>query len=503
MIWDRIYRFALTSCLCVLGLVIAQSTLAAGTHRVSPRLVAGPQAILSAASAPQFSLFTCQIVGLSPGTTCYDPYQMRHAYQTDTLINAGFTGRGHTIVIVDAFQSPNIVQQLNFFDAFYGLPGLNGLGNPADPSLGTFTQVAPFGLTPFVVGDGNMAGWAEEISLDVEWAHAIAPGANIVLVLAKSNDDQDIQNALNYAVEHNLGDIISMSFGENESCVDPAILAAQHDTFAAATLKGITLFASAGDDGSAQLNCAGTDLVQAASSPASDPLVTGVGGTELNAARYCVNIPTRSPPVVCDASTHPAPGTWLSEIVWNEDALGFGATGGGFSVLFDEPPYQKSTIHGGKQRGVPDVGYSAAVLHGVLTYLNIPGVTGPAGGFFLFGGTSAGSPQWAAITAIANQKANQQLGFLNSAIYQIGRVNNAYSVSFHDIISGNNAFEGIAGFSAGPGWDPTTGLGSPISLSLVDYLNAYVSPGDAQAAVSTTKPKPHPKPVVPGHASPH
>ena len=493
---DHMFRLVRGLCACVLGLAaVAQPTLAANArHGVSPFLIVGPQATLSAAPAPQYSLFTCQVIGLNPGTTCYDPYQMRRAYQTDTLIAAGYTGAGHTIVIIDAFQSPNIVQQLNYYDGFYALPGLNGLGNPPDPSLGTFTQIAPDGLTPFVVGDPNMTGWAEEISLDVLWAHAIAPGANVVLVLAKSNDDGDIQSALQYAVDHNLGDVISMSFGENESCVDPKILAQQHDAFAAATLKGITLFASAGDDGAGQPSCDGTELVLAASSPAADPLVSGVGGTELHAARYCL------PVLGCDPAANPAFGTYQGEVVWNEDAIGYGATGGGFSVLFDEPPYQKSTIHGGKQRGVPDVAYSAAVLHGVLTYLNIPGI--PAG-MYLFGGTSAGAPQWSAITAIANQKAGKSLGYLNSAFYQIGRVNKAYPASFHDVTSGNNSVDGVVGYAAVAGWDPTTGLGSPADTNLVDYLMRYVSPGDAVAAVNTTKPKPHAKPIVPGQMNPH
>jgi len=437
---------------------------------------------------------------------------MRHAYQVDSLISAGYSGTGHTIVIVDAFQSPHIVAQLNVYDTFYGLPGLNGLGNPPDPSLGTFTQVAPDGLTPFVPGDPNMTGWAEEISLDVLWAHAIAPGANIVLVLAKSNSDVDIQSAIRYAVDHNLGDVISMSFGENESCMDPDILSQQHAAFATATQKGITLFASSGDEGAAQPTCDGLSWVKAASSPASDPLVTGVGGTELRAADYCL------PALGCNPATHPLPGTYLSEIVWNEGPP-FGdfqpffgstvATGGGFSVLFDEPPYQQGTIHGGKQRAVPDVAYNAAILHGVLTYLDIPGI--PVG-FYRFGGTSAGSPQWAAITAIANQKAGKRLGFLNSATYQIGRVNNAYPVSFHDVTDGTNSaleFDAsdnpvvVIGFAAGIGWDATTGTGSPIAPSLVDYLIAYVLPGDGVAAIATTKPKPHPKPIVPGSVNPH
>ena len=158
---------------------------------------------------------------------------------------------------------------------------------------------------------------------------------------------------------------------------------------------------------------------------------------------------------------------------------------------------------------MPDVAYNGAVLHGVLTYLDIPGV--PTG-FYRFGGTSAGAPQWAAIAAIANQKAGGRLGFLNSAIYQIGKVKKAYPVSFHDITSGTNSAGEldasnnpviVTGFDADAGWDPTTGTGSPMAWSLVDNLIKYTSPGDGVAAVATTKPKSHPKPNVPGHMDPH
>jgi subtilase family serine protease len=481
-----------------LTLIFSLVPLASGADRVgsrtSPLLKVGPQASPAETASPNYGLFTCQIVGLSPGATCYDPYQIRHAYNVDTLISAGLDGRGKTIVIVDAFQSPNIVQQLNHYDTFYGLPSLNGLGGPPNPSLGTFTQIAPDGLTPFVPGDSNMTGWAEEISLDVLWAHAIAPGANIVLVLAKSNNDPDILSATKYAVDNNLGDVISQSFGENESCVDPNVLAQQHQVFADATTKNITIFASAGDDGAAQLTCDGSSLVQAVSSPAVDPLVTGVGGTELHAARYCLTV------LGCDPSANPAPGTYEGEIVWNEVSLGIGATGGGFSVVFDEPSYQQGTIHGGKQRGVPDVSYNAAVLHGVLTYLNIPGL---APGFYLFGGTSAGSPQWAAILAIADQNTGYDLGFINKALYHIGQAQKKYAESFFDVTSGNNSIGTIVGFNAGPGWDATTGLGSPMTNGLVSNLSQFVSPGDGTAAIAGSKPHPQGNPSSPGHLKPH
>jgi subtilase family serine protease len=451
-----------------------------------PSSVRSPDALTDTVPGPNYGLFRCQ-VGLAPGENCYDPYQMRHAYAVDQLINAGSNGAGKTIVIVDAFQSPNIVQELNFYNSFYGLPSMNGLGAPNNPNLPTFTQIAPDGLTPFVPGNANMTGWAEEITLDVLWAHAIAPGANIVLVLAKDNNDSSLVSVEKYAVDNNLGDIISQSFGENESCVAPADLASYSQVYAEATQKNITIFASSGDQGASQQTCDGNSWVRAASFPASHPLVTGVGGTELHAAQYCLAA------LGCNPAANPIPGSYMGEIVWNEFANSE-SSGGGYSVLFDEPSYQQGTIHGGKQRGVPDVAYNSAVLHGVLTYLNVPGI--PAG-FYLFGGTSAGSPQWAAITAIADQKAGGRLGFINKALYHIGQAQSHYSASLHDVTSGTNSvveFDSnnnpvpITGFDAGPGWDATTGLGSPIADLLVDYLIQFVSPGDGTAAIAQSTP---------------
>ena len=493
----------------VISLVPTAGNPASVGSFMSPAIKVGPQAIPSGVAGPGYGLFKCQ-VGLSVGA-CYDPYQMRHAYNIDNLINAGLDGKGKTIVIIDAFQSPNIVQQLNTYISFYGLPSLNGLGNPSDPSLGTFTQIAPDGLTPFDPTDGNMAGWAEEISLDVIWAHAIAPGANITLVLAPSNQDADLLSVTKYAVDNNLGDVISQSFGENESCADPTLLAQEHQVYADATMKYMTIFASSGDQGASQPTCDGNSWVKAASTPASDPLVTAVGGTELTAAGYCLTS------LGCDPTKNPAPGTYQSEIAWNEGPLGdfqadFGATeatGGGFSVLYDEPSYQQGTIHGGKQKGVPDVAYNGAILHGVLTYLNIPGI--PAG-FYRFGGTSCGSPMWAAITAIVDEKAGHDLGFINKALYHIGQAQGHYSASFHDVTSGNNSaleFDSnnnpvtVIGFNAGPGWDATTGLGSPTTDQLANYLVQFVSPGDGTAAIAGSKPHTNGHPSAPGHMKPH
>src|SRR5450759_1676162 len=204
-----------------------------------PCLVKGPLATPINKTGPGYGLFACQ-VGLSTGQ-CYDPYQMRNAYGISSLISAGMDGTGKTIVIIDAFQDPNILSQLNFFDNFYGLTNVNaGTGTP------TFTQVAPDGLTAFVPGDPNMTGWAEEISLDVLWAHAIATGANIVLELGADNSDTALISALNDAVNNNRGDVISMSFGESDMCLGTDLTSAWHQAFVNATKQGITLFASSG-----------------------------------------------------------------------------------------------------------------------------------------------------------------------------------------------------------------------------------------------------------------
>lgn len=483
---------------------LGQSAIAAGPKpSMKPFLRVGPAQMQMTSPGgtpgPNYGLFTCQIVGLR-ASNCLDPYEMRKAYNLDGLNTAGYDGTGQTIVIVDAFDNPNLDAQVATFNAFYGLPATQ------------LTKVAPDGLTPFDQTDGNMLGWAEEISLDVEWAHAIAPGAKIVLVLAKSNSDADIVSALKYAVDNRLGDVISMSFGENESCLGPDLTAAYHQIFAEATQKNIGLFASSADQGAALSSCDGASWVKAVSSPAADPLVTGVGGTELTVAKYCLTS------LGCDPTQNPAAGTYQSETVWNEglpygdygNVFGYGTLsgGGGYSVVFPEPPYQQGTIHGGKQRAVPDVSYSGAVEHGVLTYLAIPGIPS---GFYLFGGTSAGAPQWAAIAAIANQKAGHALGFLNSAIYKIGQTPKVAG-SFHDITVGTNSslqFDqynnsvDITGYSAGPGWDAASGTGSPIGATLVDLLIAGVSPGDATAVINTTKAKPMPKPLVPGSMKPH
>jgi subtilase family serine protease len=384
-----------------------------------------------------------------------------------SLIDAGFTGAGHTIVIVDAFQSPTLPDDLDAFDANYLLPPRNAF----------FTQVAPDGLTPFDPNDLDMELWSGEINLDVEAAHVIAPGASIVLVLAKSNHGEDLLHALQYAVDQDLGDVISMSWGSNETCADAEGIAAFHDVFVQATRKQITLVTGSGDTGSALGSCDGASWTKAVSMPATDPLVTAIGGTTLSAASYCL------PDLGCDPAQNPPPGTYFGEVVWSVAAAGIGS-GGGFSSVFDEPPYQRSTVHDGNVRAVADAAWLA---DGFVFFID--------GFVAVASGTSIGAPQWAAVVAIANQKAGRRLGFLNSALYQIGGEPHTSGASFHDVTSGNNAVVEtdaagnavfIEGYNAAVGWDPTTGFGTPIGAPMIEYLIKKVSPGDGESAIATT-----------------
>lgn len=416
------------------------------------------------AGTPDNAAFNCQTNRGPNAIVCYSPQQLYQAYGINAIFNAGFTGAGRTIVIIDAFQDPTVQNDLAAFDQVFGLPTPD------------FVQVAPFGLTPFDPNDPAQANFASEIALDVQVSHAIAPGAKIELVLAKSNLDSDLINATKWAVDHNVGDIISQSFGGNENCVDSSLLAKQHAVFTEATARHITLFASTGDQGAAQGTCDGNSWTQAASTPATDPLVTAIGATELFAAFDC-NAAHPCPP------NSPTPGTYDHEIALNEAAglftSGNFSTGGGFSNLFTRPDWQRGVANTRDgHRGIPDVSFSGSINHGVLASCGVcAGVTTPA--FFVFGGTSVGSPVWAGLTALADQMAGRRLGFITEALYKIGTNPQQNAAAYHDTTVGNNTVQEpdatntlvtVQGFNALSGWDATTGWGTPKVDALLPLL---------------------------------
>lgn len=399
---------------------------------------------VQAGRAQAHDLFSCQ--SNTAAELCYGPQQIQAAYGVQALFKTGITGRGRTIVIIDAFQSPTIKHDLALFDKVFKLK---------NPSL---QILAPDGLAPFDSSNMDQIGWSAEITLDVEWAHVMAPEAMIKLVLAKSDQDTDILSAIRYAITRNVGDVISMSFGENETCTDPALASAEHRLFQAATKKGITLMAASGDMGAAQYSCSdGSPYVQEVSSPASDPLVSAVGGTTLAA----------------DAVT----GVYSSEVAWS-------GSGGGVSTVYTLPNYQSgiSGLSGG--RGVPDVAYNADPASGVLVVWSSQ-LYGPDQ-LFIFGGTSAGAPQWSGLAALADQLAHKRLGFLNGGLYRIGQ-GAAYAKNFNDVVSGTNDFSTddgnggtitVNGYSAGIRWDPVTGWGTPRAAVLLPLLVKSVKSSD-------------------------
>jgi subtilase family serine protease len=398
--------------------------------------IRGDQAEVIADAGPTAKAhFTCELrpFDLSKGLFCYGPAAIRSAYGLNGLLIAGFNGTGRTIVILDAFGSPTAFSDLQAFDKLFGVP---------DPP--SFNVITMPGTPPFDPTNNNQLGWAEEVSLDVQWSHAIAPGANIILVAAASNSDVDLIAGLNYAIDNHLGDVVSMSFGQTElGLTDPAgrqILNAWDLAFQHARDNHVTLFVSSGDNGSDT----GFIGVQNVGFPASSKRVTAVGGTNL----------------FFGSATNADPnGTYQGEKVWND---GFGAGGGGVSLVFPTPEYQEGLAALDlpplqEERGVPDVAYNAGVVGGVIVHLGfLPQF--PSGAFFIFGGTSAGAPQWSGIIADINQVVGHPVGFLNNRLYKLGRHG---KLPFHDVTIGGNGFNGVTGFTAGPGYDLATGWGTP------------------------------------------
>jgi subtilase family serine protease len=396
----------------------------------------------------------CRLTYDSP---CYSPQEMRTAYGLNGLIASGAEGAGETIVIIDSYGSPTIAADLAAFDAGYGLP---------DPP--SFTVLAPLGTVPWnPTLYPDQPGWAAETTLDVEWAHAIAPGAAIVLLTSPVDETEGVQGlpeflALEkYALDHHLGKIITQSWSATENTLfagaagpeGPRLIQAYNEFYQRAADEHVTVLAAAGDDGSSNPETDGITFYPfpTVGFPASSPLVTSVGGTILYA----------------DTS-----GNYQSETVWNDD--GCCAGGGGVSQLFKAPSYQieslpyevKAKLHG--MRGVPDVSYNADCNNAILVYLSYFGPDDA--GYYTICGTSEGSPQWAGIVADLNQFSGRPLGFLNPAIYALGGSGRFTSVG-RDITVGNNALLDVPGatapgYSATRGWDPASGWGTPNLVEL-------------------------------------
>ncbi len=351
----------------------------------------------------------------SPTGVAYTPGQVQTAYQ----YNSTATGAGETIAIIDAYGSPTLASDVSCFDAQFGLLA---------PSL---QIVEPFGHV-----HGSNSNWGLETSLDVEWAHAMAPAATILLIITPGSSlTYLIDDAVPYAVSHG-ANIISMSWGAAESSSSCSTWQSESSYFSSAVNAGVIPVASSGDSGAYDGTSAPT-----VSYPAADPNVVGVGGTAL---------------------TLTSSNAWNGEVVWND---AYGSSGGGVSSCFSEPSYQSSagivvTSSAGSVapagRSVPDVAYNADVLTGYWVY-----DTSGFSGWVQVGGTSAGSPQWSAILADARSSGTSVDGSsVHGSLYGLIGASN-----LHDITLGNNNY-----YYASSGYDATTGVGTPVEGSLLPVL---------------------------------
>ncbi|RQV23176.1 peptidase S8/S53 subtilisin kexin sedolisin [Burkholderia cenocepacia] len=345
---------------------------------------------------------TATIAGLTPALA-------RHAYGFDAIANQG---DGMVVAIVDAYDDPKIEADLGVFSTAFSLPACTS-------SNGCFTKVYARGARP-----KPNAGWSLEISLDVEWVHAIAPKAKIVLVEAASASFSDLMAAVDVAVKRGAS-VVSMSFGGNEFSSETGF-DSHFD------VPGVTFVASSGDSGT------GTEY------PAASPYVVSVGGTTLSS----------------DTA-----GNYIGEAAWS-------GSGGGVSSVEAEPAGQTAwPIPVAGKRGVPDVSYDANPSSGFAVYDSVT-YQGQAG-WFQVGGTSAGAPQWAALVAIANSlrtaAGKASLSGAYDTLYAVGKT--AYGSDFHDVTTGSNGNCGSVCSAAG-GYDYVTGLGSPIAPALVQALVA-------------------------------
>ena len=382
-----------------------------------------PRCLLSTAAPENLSNIMA-----TPSAVLYAPGQIRTAYRVNSLPSQD-QGAGETIAIVDAYNDPNIVSDLATADAYSSIP--------PPPS---FTVINQNGLAS-PLPSGN-TGWGVEISLDVEWAHSIAPAASLLLVEANSSSLSDLLKAVDTAASYTGVAVVSMSWGSSEFSSESSY---DSNFTTPAGHSGVTFVASSGDSGG---------VVEW---PAASPNVLSVGGTTLSLSSN---------------------NTWKSETAWSD-------SGGGVSRYEPSPSYQSGM--GYSRRATPDVSYDANPNTGFYIYDSYG-----SGGVMGVGGTSAGAPQWAALVAIADEMAGQNLDGASQTLPAIyNAANGAYSSNFHDITSGN------AGRNrAGTGFDLVTGWGSPIANSIVPALASdhpasdAVSPAPPAASPPTAWPSP-------------
>ncbi len=395
---------------------------------------------------------------------CYLPQQIEQAYHLPALWSKGITGKGQTIVIVDSFGSPTAAHDLGVFDKAAGLP--------APPS---FKVIQPAGQVPAYKPTDTRIGWAGETDLDVEYAHAMAPGARILLVETPTSENEGttgfpaIVKAEEFVIGHHLGGVISQSFSATEqSFSKPGRLLALRGAYQDAFRHNVTVLAASGDSGAADVGFDGSTyfLHPVTSWPDSDPLVTGVGGTQLHLNAQGGQ--TRPATVWNDTFSAPT-----NEFIFGDQGPNPLAGGGGKSTVFPRPKYQSSVrkVVGGS-RGVPDISMSGACNGAADMYQSFKG---QAAGWYPTCGTSEATPEFSGIVALAEQVAHKTLGLINPDLYLMSLVR---ARGLADVTIGNNTVSfpqagrrhRVTGFAAMPGYDLASGVGTVNAPAFVPEL---------------------------------
>ncbi len=389
---------------------------------------------------------SCQEMNPNTG---YSPTIIDAAYAITPLLRRGIDGAGETVVIPELFapgplsltgNASDIRQDLARFDAIFHLVR------------------AKLRIDTTVTGSSAPYNANYEEVEDLEVLHAVAPRASIEVMMVPASATDNGNNFTSAVLElvraavSGRAAVISLSGSFGERYLTSKQVAAMHAALRAARDSDITFVAASGDSGALSDNGPPREV----SLPSSDPLVLGVGGTILAA--------------------NSSSGAYLGEVAW-KGAFGQSASGGGFSSLYRRPAYQDGVPGIATMRGVPDVSADADHRTGLtLVFSNgAKCMTTPAGG------TSASTPLWAGVVALADQLAGRHLGFVNAGIYRIAK-SRAYESAFHDVTTGDNTVSSsrgtVTGYKATRGWDPVTGWGSPNAQVLVPLLAKAVHAGD-------------------------
>jgi subtilase family serine protease len=403
---------------------------------------------------------------------CYEPAQVQRAYNLPTLYSHGITGKGQTIVIVDSYGSPTIQADLNTFDSTFGLP--------APPSLKVYQPAGA--VPPYDPTNSDMVGWAGETTLDVEYAHTIAPGANIVLLETPVSETEgttgfpQIVTAEEWAIAHHIGGVISQSFSATEQTfASKSALFGVRGAYIDAYDHGITVLSAAGDSGAANVEDDGETyyLNPTVNWPPSDPLVTGIGGTQLH---LNANGNHTSPDTVWNDTYNVA----TNQFIFGDNGPNPLAGGGGLSVIFKRPFYQDGVRNiVGDARGVPDISMSGACNGAVDVYQSFGGE--PAG-WYPSCGTSEATPEFAGIVSLADQDAGHPLGLINPALYELSA---EHAPGIVPVTSGNNTVTfsqnnqtyTVHGYKAAPGYGLAAGVGTVNGALFVPELARAANQG--------------------------